>query len=118
MRRLGFRNAIFAADESFVNLNDFAFAAHRSQAASAHGLADTMPHEPRGTIGNAKRAMQLMSAEAFLAARHEVKALKPHVQGDMASFHDRPHGDREIFPASLLGAAEQAGAFRLISMVH
>jgi hypothetical protein len=62
--------------------------------------------------------MKLMGAEALLAARHEVKALKPHMQRNMASFHYRPHGDSEILPASLLGAAKQAGTLRLISMVH
>src|SRR5665213_233185 len=40
-------------DESFVSLYHFAFAAHRRHDIFAHRLADAVPHEPCGFVGDA-----------------------------------------------------------------
>src|SRR6185437_2461791 len=55
--------------ESFVGLAGAILAAQRRQeGAGTHGLPQSVFHEPRGLIGDAQRPMQLMGANAFLAA--------------------------------------------------
>lgn len=43
--------------------------------------------------------MKRTGRSAVLARRHEVKALQPLVQGDIAALHDRFRGDTEILAA-------------------
>jgi hypothetical protein len=50
--------------------------------------------------------MKLMRGVALLARSHQVEALKPLVQGNVAALHDGFHGDGEVFAARLLCAAE------------
>src|SRR4051794_32963065 len=74
-----------AADVSFIGLDELAIAAHTArQFAFAHRLAKPMAHEPCRFETHAERAMQLMAANAFLAAAHEERALKPDMQPDVA----------------------------------
>ena len=58
--------AFLAADECFVRLNSFAFAAHRSRLNFAHGFANAVRHEPCGFVSDAETAMQLVRAHPFL----------------------------------------------------
>ena len=51
----GFLDAFLAADESFVDLDDSASAAHGRKLASPHSLADAVRHKPRGLIGGISR---------------------------------------------------------------
>src|SRR6187455_3377845 len=48
--------ALIDADESFIDFDDAASAAERDHAGGAHGLADTMRHEPSGLEGDAQGA--------------------------------------------------------------
>src|SRR5262249_31185371 len=105
------------ADNSFVDLDHLAAVAHRPEAPSAHGLADTVGHEPSGLIAHAKRPMQLVGAYALLAGAHEVEGLEPFMEGDLAALHDRPHGHGEILATLFLGTAVHARPFGGVGVV-
>jgi hypothetical protein len=51
---------ILEAVVGLVSLDGLALAAERAKRAVAHRLADTMRHEPRRFVSNAKRPMKLM----------------------------------------------------------
>src|ERR1700738_703699 len=54
------RHIGFVADESFVDFDDHALAAHRCKASIAHRLAKAMRHEPSGLITYMQRSVKLM----------------------------------------------------------
>ena len=58
---------LFRPDKGLVNFDNFAFTAHRREAAGAHGLANAMSHEPSRPIGDIQGPMKLVSRETFLA---------------------------------------------------
>lgn len=100
------------ADESFVGFYSLASAAHgRHQAALPHGFADAMGKEPCRLVCDAQGAVKLMRANALLGRRQQKERLKPHVQFDMAAFHDAFGRDGKVFPATLGLAAIDAGLF-------
>jgi hypothetical protein len=45
-------NALFSADESLINLDNRARAAHGRKIASPESFADTMAEKPRGFVGD------------------------------------------------------------------
>ena len=47
-----------------------------------------MLHEPCGLVGDFQRAVQLVGAKALLAARHQMRGLKPLVQLHMAALEN------------------------------
>jgi hypothetical protein len=55
--RLGFRLAFKTTDEGFVGLYNLALTAHWSHAKRAHGLAQSVRHEPSRLIGHFERPM-------------------------------------------------------------
>src|ERR1035441_7560092 len=55
----------------FVGLDRLAFATNRTKGAVFHGLANAVRHEPRRLVGHAKRAADLMRADAFLAGAQQ-----------------------------------------------
>ena len=83
----------------------------RAEIAVAHSLTETMLHKPCGFVGDLERAMQLVGADAFLAARHQMRGLKPLVQLHMAALEDRSDRDGEF--ALAWPAAAQSGAAAL-----
>jgi hypothetical protein len=107
-----------STNESFVCLYDFAAAAQRAQAPKAHCLTDTVSHEPRGLVADAKRPVQLMGGNAFLAGSHQVEGLQPLMQSNVRPLHYGFHRDGEVFPAALFGAAIYASALGLIGAVN
>ena len=55
---------LLAADIGFVGFDDLALAAERRWGSSdRHGFADAVRHEPRGFVGDAKGALQLLGAD-------------------------------------------------------
>ena len=67
-----------------------------------------MRHKPSGFVSDAKRAMQLMSAKALLAAAEETEGQQPLIESDFAVLEDRADSHREGFGA--LVALVDAGA--------
>src|SRR5689334_772062 len=66
-----------------------------TNAVSTHRLTDAMEHEPRGLVGDADRAVQLVRRHALFARRHETERQHPLVERNVAAFHHRPGGDGE-----------------------
>ena len=90
------RLARLPTDECLVNFDRASASAEMHGAVVRHSFADTVRHEPRGLERDAKDAMQLIAADAFLTAAHQVDGLQPEVQGDVAVLKDRAHADGEL----------------------
>ena len=58
---------MLAADKGFIGLDGLAFAAERGTIV-LHGFAHAVAHEPRGFVGDAEHAVDLMGAHALLEA--------------------------------------------------
>ena len=70
-----------------VNLDRLALSAHRlgeQVAGFLHRFPNAVGHEPRGLKGGAHRPVNLVAADAFLAAGHQVHRLQPDVERHMA----------------------------------
>lgn len=111
-----FRGAGLAADEGLVSFDGARGAghavdpAHRSKRAVAHGLADTVREEPRALIGDAKRPVDLVAADALLRGTQEVDGLEHLVERDMGALKYGADLDGELLAALLLGALPQTPA--------
>jgi len=55
-----------------------------------------MRHEPSGLVGHAKRAVELMAADALLAGAHEMRSEHPLVQRDFAALEHCADRDGEL----------------------
>src|SRR5215470_2556746 len=58
--------AVNAAKVSLIRFNDHASATHRLDPSHAHGLADTMRHEPSGFQGDAQCPVKLVTRNTLL----------------------------------------------------
>lgn len=68
------------SDVGLVGLHGAAAAAHGGcERTSAHGLADTMAHEPRGIVLHLKDAVELVRADPLLGRAKKVDRLEPLV---------------------------------------
>jgi hypothetical protein len=85
----------FVDGVSFVALDDLAFAAERPRAAFVHCQPNAMAHMPSGAQGDAKNAVQLVSADPLFAPAHKNDRLQPHVHRHMAGLKDGPDLDGE-----------------------
>jgi len=109
-------NAFLTAGEGLVCLHDAAgtVATHRCcEAASPHRFADTMANEPARLERDLERAVELVCADAFFAAGHEMKGLQPPVHGDVAGLEDRADLHVELFPAHVALVIADARALAL-----
>src|SRR5208283_1862791 len=88
-----------------------ASAAHWGERSVTLCLADTMAHEPSGLDGDAKDAMKLIGADAFLGRAKKMHGLQPHPQGNVAGLEDSSDFDGERL-ATLVALAD-ANAGRL-----
>ena len=70
-----------------------------------------MFHEPCGFVLDFQRAVELVSADPFLAGPHQMRGLEPFVQRNMAALENRP--DRNGKFALAGAAAPQASATTL-----
>ena len=70
--------AFDAADIGFVRFYNLASTAHRGHANDAHGLADTMRHEPRGFEGDTQGAGKLIARDALFARAEQIDRLQPN----------------------------------------
>ena len=93
--------AIFrlAADETFVRLDNLAFATERRRAGRLHALSNAMAKKPSGFIGQSKHAGELQRTHALFACSHQMSGQKPFAQRDMTSREDRAGANRELLPA-------------------
>ena len=55
-----------------------------------------MRHEPSGLVGHAKRAVELMGADALLAGAYEMRSEHPLVQRDFAALEHCADRDGEL----------------------
>jgi hypothetical protein len=89
--------ARLAPDVSFVNLH------HAAQEPSHRLLPHRFPHpmreKPCRLQRNPQLTRELMAADAFLAAGHEMDGCEPFGEGGMRVFEDRPDTDGELFTA-------------------
>ena len=100
-----------AAHKRFVRLYNFVGAAKRAWVRIAHSFADTVRHEPRGFVGDAKHTVQLVRAHALLAGGKQLGSQHPLVEWDFGSLIDGPDRDAELLSAG--SAVEQSWAMRL-----
>ena len=79
----------------------------------AHGFANAVAHEPRGLESDAKGAVELVRADALLAARHQVEGLQPEVQRNVALLEDGADGHPELAAAGIALVEAEAGGLAL-----
>lgn len=82
VERAALGSALDAADEGLANLDDAAARTEGSKVAGAHRFANPVREKPCALIGDFEDAMELMGADALLAARHQVGRLKHLVERD------------------------------------
>jgi hypothetical protein len=78
------------------------------EAVRVHGEPDAVGDEPRGLLGDAQVAGELVGAAALLAGRVEPDRGEPLGEWDGAVLEDRPLLDAELL-AAVLAAPEGAG---------
>ena len=72
-----------------------------------HGLADTMPEEPRGLHAAIEHPLNLPGRNAFLAGAHEVDDLQPKVQRQMRGLENvRMRTVKGFFTRSTCGSQD------------
>src|ERR1700730_4749069 len=96
-----------AADIGVVHFHGSAIAAKRGSNKRAHSFTQTMLHKPRGFVSYLQRAVELMRADALLAAGHQMRGLEPLVQRDMTALEYGPDRHSELTLA--WAAAPQSG---------
>ena len=113
-------HGLVVTDESLIDLDNAAVAAHKRQVVRPHGFAYTMAHEPSGLEGNAQGPVQLVRADTLLAGAKKEHRLKPDMQLDVARLEDGPDLDGERLPAgvALVGAYAGALALELVAFVN
>src|SRR5574341_1041625 len=84
-----------ATNIGFVSLND----AGQRPVGFTHGLTDTVSHEPRRAVMQAKHTVKLVGADALLGSAHEIYPGQPFRQGDMAILEDRSDCRRKLLAA-------------------
>jgi hypothetical protein len=86
----------------------------------SHGQTDAMTHEPCGLEGHAQSAMELVSADAFLAGGDQVDRLQPQMQGNVTVFEDSADANSEGLAAliALVNAKASAITFQLANTLH
>lgn len=101
------------ADESLVNLDRLARAAHGGEFGRAHRFANTVRHEPSGLVLDLQGAVQLMGRKALLARRVQVHRVEPEVQRNLAALKEGAdrHAERLLALAALVHA--RTGALAL-----
>src|SRR5437588_7620004 len=80
--------AIFAADESFIRLNNAAGAAHGRKIAGAHCLANALTQQPCTLESNPECAMKLISADALFRGTNQVDRSQPIAHCNVAVFEN------------------------------
>lgn len=86
----------------------------------SHGQTDAMTHEPCGLEGHTQSAMELVSADAFLAGGDQVDCLQPQMQGNVTVFEDNADANSEGLAAliALVNAKASAITFQLANTLH
>ena len=69
------------------------------EAPGLHREANTVEHEPRGLLGDAKRARQFVGADAVLRVREQPDRRKPLVQAERRILEDGSDLDGEVLAA-------------------
>ena len=110
---LRLRLGLVSADERFICLDHAALTSEWSKRALAHRFADTVRHKPCALERNAKRAVQLIRANALLARRDQEDRLQPETQGNVAGLEDRPDLDRERLAAVVALVRADARTFAI-----
>src|SRR3546814_472104 len=106
---------LLAADEGFIGFNDLAGTAQRAGVGAfrAHGLTDTMGHEPSRLVGDAEHTMDLVRAHALLGRREHMDGQQPLVQRHLGALKDGADGDGELLAA---GTAEPQTGPRALAL--
>lgn len=85
-----------AADPRLIRLNR---AGELEGAILGHRVPDAVAHEPRGLVGYAKLAVQLVGADTLLGRAHTGERIDPIGEGDGAVLEDGPDADGELLAA-------------------
>ena len=111
---------VIVADEGFVDLNRATVGTEDIHSAVFHGFADSVAHEPSGLQGNAQSPMQLIGADALLAAGYQEDSLKPEIHRDMAGFENGANLDGKGLAAVIALVSAYAGtlAVHLADALH
>jgi hypothetical protein len=95
-------------DKSFINFDN---AAELLAGIVRHSKTDAVSHEPRGFVGHAKHAVQLMAAHAFLGRTKKEYRLQPDIKRDLGTLEYGANGHTELLAAVF--ALHQTRAVRL-----
>ena len=99
LRALG--HDILVAEVGFIGFDDLAGATQSLGAGVTQGLAQPMRHEPRRLVADAQHAVELVSADTFLAGAQQVHGVDPLVQRNLGTLQDGADGDRELLTAGV-----------------
>src|SRR5258706_10875651 len=72
-----------------------------------------MAHEPCSLEGDAKSAVELVRADALLAAGDQIERLQPEMQRHVALLEDGADSDAELAPAGIALVEAKAGRLAL-----
>jgi hypothetical protein len=75
-------------------------------------MTNAMSHEPRGFVGNIERAVELVTADAFLRLAQQESREPPFRQWNFRALENCTDGDGELTLAVV--AVEQARTMRLL----
>jgi hypothetical protein len=98
------------APESLVHFDRGRSAAKLAGRGDVHGFADAVGHVPRGLVGDAEHAFELLGADALLAGTHQVRRVDPFMQGDLGALENGTYRDRVLLAA--VAAKQQSVAVR------
>jgi hypothetical protein len=98
-------------DLSLIGLDNDAGTANRVSGTGVHRLTDAVTKEPRGFQTATKSALQLTSADAFLAAAHEVHGLQPNPKRHVAGLKNGAHADGIRLFAGIALVQARTGGF-------
>jgi hypothetical protein len=107
--------AFLTPDEGLVDFDDPTLATERSvvNADHLHGFPDAMTEEPSGLHATAEGPVKLASADALLAAAHQMDGLQPEPERHMGRFKYGPHANGERLAAGIAFVEAGTGGLAL-----
>ena len=98
------------APERLINFNRRTVSAKLALGRNVHRFTDAVRHEPRGFVGHAKHALQLLGTDPLLGGAHKVGGVHPLMEGHLRAFKHGADCDAELHTA--VTAEQQAGTMR------
>src|SRR5262249_6840166 len=113
-RLLALLHSGLGAKVRFVSLDDAAAGTHLRGVVGLprlHRFAQAMLHEPCSFVRHAKRAVELVSRESFLARCHQIRGQNPLVERDLGALEYGADRDRKRLAAAITLVETRARRF-------